>query len=97
MPVVIFFLLSNIYLIVAPFVPPTEGQNIYETMPYWIHCVVGFGIIAAGGVYWVVWALILPKIGGYEIVRQTIVDDIDGWERNKFVHQPIGGVVHEAF
>lgn len=51
LPVTIFFL-SNIYLVVAPFVPPEEGsQNIYESLPYWIHCVVGFGVIFAGGVY----------------------------------------------
>lgn len=84
LPVVIFFLLSNIYLTVAPFVPPGEGQNIYESLPYWIHCVVGIGIIAAGGVYWLFWAIILPKLGGYELVRETVIDDIDGWERNVF-------------
>ncbi|PKS09324.1 hypothetical protein jhhlp_003938 [Lomentospora prolificans] len=84
LPVVIFFLLSNIYLTVAPFVPPEEGQNIYESLPYWIHCVVGIGIIVAGGVYWLFWAVILPKIGGYELVREVVIDDIDGWERNVF-------------
>ena len=89
MPVVIFFMLSNIYLIAAPFVPPEDGQNIYETLPYWIHCVVGFGIIFAGGVYWLVWAVILPKIGGYELHCETVMDEIDGWERNVFFKRPI--------
>ncbi|KAJ9145000.1 Amino acid transporter [Pleurostoma richardsiae] len=88
-PVVVFFLLSNIYLVAAPFVPPTDGQNVYESLPYWIHCVVGFGIIFAGGVYWLVWAVILPRIGGYELVRETVVDDIDGWERNVFIRKPL--------
>ncbi|CAI4210948.1 unnamed protein product [Parascedosporium putredinis] len=63
---------------------PGEGQNIYESLPYWIHCVVGIAIIAAGGVYWLFWAIILPKLGGYELVRETVIDDIDGWERNVF-------------
>ncbi|KAL2259924.1 hypothetical protein VTK26DRAFT_6238 [Humicola hyalothermophila] len=89
LPVVVFFLLSNIYLVVAPFVPPSTGQNIYKSLPYWIHCVVGFGIIFAGGVYWLLWSIIFPKIGGYELVRETIVDDIDGWERNIFVRRPL--------
>ncbi|KAK0649949.1 amino acid permease-domain-containing protein [Cercophora newfieldiana] len=89
MPVVIFFMLSNIYLVAAPFVPPENGQNIYKTLPYWIHCVVGFGIIAAGGVYWLVWAVILPKIGNYELVRETSVDEIDGWESSIFVKRPL--------
>ncbi|EON97722.1 putative high affinity methionine permease protein [Phaeoacremonium minimum UCRPA7] len=89
LPVVVFFLLSNIYLVIAPFVPPEDGQNVYESLPYWIHCVIGFGIIFAGGVYWLVWAVILPKIGRYELTRETIVDDIDGWERNVFFRKPL--------
>ncbi|KPM35513.1 High-affinity methionine permease [Neonectria ditissima] len=89
LPVVVFFMLSNIYLVIAPFVPPEDGQNVYESLPYWIHCVVGFGIIAAGGVYWVIWAKILPKVGRYELVRETVVDEIDGWETNVFVKRPL--------
>ena len=89
LPVVVFFLLSNIYLVIAPFVPPTDGQSVYETLPYWIHCVVGFGIIFAGGVYWLIWAIILPKVGKYELVREQVVDDIDGWERNVFIRRPL--------
>ncbi|KAK9445791.1 Amino acid/polyamine transporter I [Metarhizium brunneum] len=90
LPVVIFFLLSNIYLVVAPFVPPEDGQSVYESLPYWIHCVVGFGVILAGGLYWLIWAVILPKIGRYELVRETVVDDIDGWEKSYFFTRPLG-------
>ncbi|KAL1846871.1 hypothetical protein VTK73DRAFT_203 [Phialemonium thermophilum] len=89
LPVVVFFLLSNIYLVAAPFVPPEDGQNVYESLPYWIHCVVGFGIIFAGGVYWLVWAVILPKLGRYELVREAVIDDIDGWESHVFVRKPL--------
>jgi hypothetical protein len=86
LPVVIFFLLSNIYLVIAPFVPPSEGNGVYESLPYWLHCVVGMGIIAAGGLYWLVWAVILPKIGGYRLEREVVVDPLDGWERHVFKH-----------
>jgi hypothetical protein len=96
LPVVGFFLLSNLYLVCAPFSPPDEGQNIYNDLPYWIHCVVGFGVIAAGAVYWLVWAKILPKVGGYELVREKVVDDIDGWERNAFKRRPRGQAGGEA-
>lgn len=89
LPVVIFFFLSNVYLVVAPFVPPTDGQSVYKDLPYWLHCVVGIAIIVAGGLYWLVWAVILPKIGGYELVQEIVVDDIDGWERNVFVKKPL--------
>ncbi|KAK3073471.1 methionine permease [Teratosphaeriaceae sp. CCFEE 6253] len=90
LPVAIFFMLSNIYLVVAPFVPPSAGQSIYEHLPYWSHCVVGWAIIAAGGVYWLLWGIILPKIGRYRLVRETVVDDIDGWERSYFVRKEAG-------
>ncbi|KAH8788269.1 amino acid/polyamine transporter I [Diaporthe sp. PMI_573] len=93
LPVVIFFMLSNIYLVIAPFVPPEEGQNVYESLPYWIHCVVGFGVIFAGGVYWFIWAKLLPKIGKYQLVRETVVDDIDGWDRAVFVRKPLGTTI----
>lgn len=90
LPVAIFFFASNVYLVIAPFVPPTDGVSVYETLPYWLHCVVGWAIIAGGGVYWLVWAVILPKIGKYELVRETSYDEIDGWERSHFVKRPIG-------
>ena len=71
LPIAAFFLLSNIYLVVAPFVPPSAGQNVYEHLPYYLHCVVGIGILLAGAVYWAFWAVLLPKIGGYELVREN--------------------------
>ncbi|KAL3425481.1 high affinity methionine permease [Phlyctema vagabunda] len=89
LPVVVFFLLSNIYLVVAPFVPPSAGQNVYDSLPYYLHCVVGIAIFVVGAIYWLVWAIILPKVGGYELVRESHVME-DGWTRNVFVHKPKG-------
>ncbi|OBT62085.1 hypothetical protein VE03_08998 [Pseudogymnoascus sp. 23342-1-I1] len=88
LPVVIFFLLSNIYLVVAPFVPPDEGQSIYEDIPYYLHCLVGIAILLAGAVYWVIWAIVLPKLGGYELDREVDVD-AHGWSRGTFVRRKI--------
>ncbi|KAG6010717.1 hypothetical protein E4U43_008541 [Claviceps pusilla] len=90
LPVAVFFCLSNIYLVIAPFVPPESGQSVYETLPYYIHCVVGFAVLGAGALYWLVWAVVLPKLGKYELVRETVVDDIDGWERSHFYKRPLG-------
>ncbi|OJD36855.1 high affinity methionine permease [Diplodia corticola] len=85
LPVTIFFLLSNIYLVVAPYIPPeTADQNVYNDLPYWLHCVVGTAIVLAGGVYWLVWAQLLPKLGGYKLHKEVFVDD-DGWSRSVFV------------
>jgi hypothetical protein len=88
LPVTIFFLLSNLYLVIAPFIAPdTPDQNVYNDLPYYLHCVVGIGILASGCVYWLVWAVILPKIGGYRLEKEVIKGD-DGWTRNVFVHTP---------
>lgn len=58
-------------------------------MPYWTHNVVAWGILGAGGVYWAIWAKLLPKLGGYRLEKKIIVDDIDGWERTVFVREPL--------
>ncbi|KAF2018229.1 high affinity methionine permease [Aaosphaeria arxii CBS 175.79] len=92
LPVTIFFLLSNIYLVIAPLIPPQDDNSVYETLPYYLHCIVAVAILAAGGVYWLVWAVVLPKIGGYRLERETVVDEIDGWERNVFKKVPNGTV-----
>jgi amino acid transporter len=88
LPVVIFFLLSNIYLVVAPFVPPEDGQSIYENLPYWLHCVVGFAVLFAGAIYWFFWAIIFPKFGKYQLVRETSLDS-NGWSRSQFIKKPL--------
>ncbi|CAG8951416.1 hypothetical protein HYFRA_00007331 [Hymenoscyphus fraxineus] len=88
LPITIFFTLSNIYLVVAPFVPPTDGQNVYKSLPYYLHCIVGIGIFVAGAIYWVVWAKILPRLGGYELVREVVVEG-DGWGRAEFVRRAL--------
>ncbi|EZF33489.1 hypothetical protein H109_05247 [Trichophyton interdigitale MR816] len=86
LPIATFFLLSNIYLTIAPFVPPTEGQNVYKSLPYYLHCIVGISIIAAGGVYWLVWARLLPWFRGYTLECEVITQE-DGWSRRRFYHK----------
>lgn len=61
--------------------PPSAGQNVYVHLPYYLHCVVGIGILLTGAVYWLFWAVILPKLGGYELVRENRVG-IDEWSSN---------------
>ncbi|KAH7361625.1 high-affinity methionine permease [Plectosphaerella cucumerina] len=93
LPVVLFFLASNIYLVIAPLIPDPNGNSVYESLPYWIHIVVAFALFAAGAVYWLVWAVILPKIGNYDLQREVVIDEIDGWERNVFIKKPRGTAV----
>ncbi|KAL4946623.1 hypothetical protein BDV06DRAFT_208536 [Aspergillus oleicola] len=94
LPVTTFFCASNIYLVIAPYIPPSEGQSVYEELPYYLHCVVALGIFGAGAVYYLVWALILPKLGGYVLVKESVVD-ADGWSRSVFSKVPVGRVKEE--
>ncbi|EAZ63087.1 high affinity methionine permease [Scheffersomyces stipitis CBS 6054] len=82
LPVVAFFFLASLYLIVAPYIPPVKGQTVYNSLPYWIHAVVTWGVFGIGLVYWIVWAKILPKIGNYTLVSKEIIGE-DGFWRNK--------------
>lgn len=87
--VVVFFTLSSLYLIVAPYIPPSAGQTVYESLPYWIHPVVTWGIFGIGALYWLVWSKVLPRLGGYTLVAKEIVGS-DGFWRNKFFKVPVG-------
>lgn len=84
-PVVAFFFLSSLYLVVAPYVPPSAGQSVYNSLPYYIHPVVAWGVFALGGIYWLVWARALPYFGGYKLVAKEVLGD-DGFWKNKFYH-----------
>ncbi|KAL3473551.1 amino acid/polyamine transporter I [Aspergillus californicus] len=88
LPVTVFFCLSNVYLVIAPYIPPSEGQNVYEQLPYYLHCVVALGIFAAGAIYYLVWAIAMPRFGGYVLVKETVVD-ADGWSRSVFTKLPL--------
>ena len=83
LPVVLFFFLANIFLIIVPLVPPADGQSPYESIPYWLHPVVSFGLLALGGLWWLIWARVGPRLGGYELLRETVVGK-DGLTRNVF-------------
>jgi hypothetical protein len=50
--------------------------------------VVGIGILLAGAVYWVFWAVLLPKFGGYKLVRDNCIGS-DGWSSNVFSRRPV--------
>lgn len=88
-PVVLFFSISSIYLIVAPYIPPSAGQSVYNDLPYWIHPVVTWGVFGVGAAYWVLWTNILPRVGGYQLVVREVIGT-DGFWRNKFFKVPHG-------
>ncbi|KXN82021.1 High-affinity methionine permease [Leucoagaricus sp. SymC.cos] len=50
----VFFGTANVFLFLAPFVPPPAGAEPYETLPYWTHAVVGWVLFGLGAIWWVV-------------------------------------------
>ncbi|OQN96432.1 hypothetical protein B0A48_17488 [Cryoendolithus antarcticus] len=71
LPVVVFFFLSNVYLVIAPFIPPDDGQSIYESLPYWLHCVIAPKI----GKYELVREATVDEVDGWErhyFVRRSL-------------------------
>ncbi|KAJ5914766.1 hypothetical protein N7504_003649 [Penicillium tannophilum] len=87
LPVTGFFLLSNIYLVVTPYIPPDVGQNVYKSLPYYLHCVVALGLFAMGAIYYTVWAVLMPRLGGYVLVKESVMGS-DGWSRSVFTKVP---------
>ncbi|KAK4049712.1 hypothetical protein OIV83_003987 [Microbotryomycetes sp. JL201] len=86
LPVCIFFFAANVFLVIVPMIKPEAGSEPYSDLPYWLHVVVGFGILGLGALYWLVWAQVLPRIGGYKLARRNEVGP-DGLTRNVFYHE----------
>ena len=73
-----FFGVANVFLFVAPFVPPPTGRQPYTSLPYWSHAVAGWVIFGIGFLYWLVWAHLLPRGDGYKLLlsEDVITDEL---------------------
>ncbi|WVR04209.1 hypothetical protein IAU60_001209 [Kwoniella sp. DSM 27419] len=101
--VVVFFLATNVFLLIMPWVPPAGGINNSS-----------FGFFYGASVflcalYFVLWAKWLPKLGGYQL-RQTVVtlpdgalthkmirvknEEVDAWDAK---HDPSGRSLSEGY
>jgi len=78
-----FFMLANVFLLVAPFIPPDSGQGPYEHLPYWIHCTTVMVIMILGCVGWYVRFRVLPRWKHYSL-RRVHFKGNDGVSRAKF-------------
>ncbi|KZV88646.1 amino acid transporter [Exidia glandulosa HHB12029] len=67
-----------LFLLIMPWVPPPGGQG---DVSFWYatYCVAGLGLLAFCAVYYYVWIVLLPRLGGYEIVQET--KELDGGGR----------------
>ncbi|KAF8678630.1 hypothetical protein AX14_004685 [Amanita brunnescens Koide BX004] len=71
--IVIAYFVSNVLLLIAPFIPPGEGRVIYQNLPYWSHAVSAFGVALIGLAYWYWFAVWHPRKWGYSLKKQLVV------------------------
>ncbi|KAJ5082535.1 hypothetical protein N7532_011578 [Penicillium argentinense] len=64
--ILVFYLASNIFLLVMPFVPPANGKGS-TSLPYYLSPVVALAILALGVVYYTLRFVALPWVFGYEL------------------------------
>ncbi|KAK6816092.1 hypothetical protein RU639_009276 [Aspergillus parasiticus] len=84
-----FALLANLYLLAAPWYPPTGGATGGDvSFWYGTYLVVGIGLLVACGVYYYIWIKLLPKYKGYEF-RQTVLEFDDGSVAHNLVKVPV--------
>ncbi|KAI2782095.1 amino acid permease-domain-containing protein [Daldinia loculata] len=73
-PAVIFRIVLCFSLLAAPFFPPSHpkpGGLFYAT-----YAIVGVGILVFGVLYWLIWTVVLPRLGGYRLEeKQDVLDD----------------------
>ncbi|TBU25667.1 high affinity methionine permease [Dichomitus squalens] len=67
LPFAAFFLVASIFLIIAPFLRPTNGIGDTPPLPYYLYCLVGIGVLALGVLYWTAWRIV-PGWLGYQLV-----------------------------
>ncbi|PTB37078.1 uncharacterized protein TrAFT101_010811 [Trichoderma asperellum] len=70
LPIAVFFMAGQAFQLVAPFLRPPGGKGD-TSLPYWLYAVVGISVLVASVVYWVVWWVLMPKIGGYTLVPRN--------------------------
>ncbi|KAH6889656.1 amino acid permease-domain-containing protein [Thelonectria olida] len=67
LPISVIYFLSNVFLAI--------GSWNADGYPYYVFPVVGVGVLILGGVYWLLWTKVLPRIGGYKIVADRTFDE----------------------
>ncbi|KDQ19268.1 hypothetical protein BOTBODRAFT_142885 [Botryobasidium botryosum FD-172 SS1] len=69
---VVVWLIRSVFLSVMPWVPPEGGSNGGD-VSFWYatYCAVGLLIVAAACFYYYMSIVLLPRLGGYEIVEEV--------------------------
>ncbi|KAJ5153656.1 Amino acid/polyamine transporter I [Penicillium coprophilum] len=85
---VAFAILSNLYMVVMPWYPPSTGAHGGD-VSFWyaIYCAVALGIIGLCAVYYYVWIKLLPKIQGFKW-EQTVLTLDNGAVAHQLIRVP---------
>ncbi|KAJ7616586.1 hypothetical protein FB45DRAFT_873044 [Roridomyces roridus] len=59
-------------VVVAPFLPPANKLGDTPPLPYYLYCLVGISVLAAGVIYWATWRIILPRWLGYVLEPRKV-------------------------
>jgi hypothetical protein len=76
----LIFALSNLFLIIAPYMPNgSRGANFLTgKIPFWVFPTVVWGVFALGVVYWVGFAKVAPMVGwAVEVQREVDQDGVE--------------------
>lgn len=75
LPAVWLRILVCIALLVAPLIPPPDRKGDVQFF-YATYAIVGSGVLLLGGVYWYIWTVLLPRLGGYRLQEAgEVLDD----------------------
>jgi len=76
-PVAVFFTLVSLFLVIVPWIAPDRPEEaVYENTWYAIAPAVSAGIFVGGALYWLAWAVVLPRVGNYKLVpRPDLLSD----------------------
>ncbi|GAA6060144.1 hypothetical protein JCM10212_001441 [Sporobolomyces blumeae] len=84
LPAILFYLVVSCFLLVVPFLRPPGGRGDTPPLPYWLYPVVGIAVFASGFLYWFIWRVALPKLGGFSWETKEITLS-DGTRAVKYV------------
>ncbi|RYP61398.1 hypothetical protein DL769_007721 [Monosporascus sp. CRB-8-3] len=89
-PVLIFFILIQVYIIAMPWWPPAGGPYAGD-VSFWYatYCVVGIAVILLCAMYYVFWMHLLPKWRGYRIRTEVLAVDDNGANTHRLVQVPL--------
>ena len=84
---IVLFLVSNLALLILPWVRPIGGQGGEGRFPYYAYPATGLGVMAFGGIYWLWWSRIHKWWHNAEtlIIRNSLVEvdmDLVDWKHD---------------